>query len=316
MKQQYLSKTTWRKWINVQKLSIKIPYAWMLLFLIGPLIALVSISFSEPAYALPPYEAVLKYVEGTYLSLKFHISNYIFIFKDSMYATVFLRSVYIAFLSTAACLIIGFPFAYAIFRAPPFWRNMLILLVVLPFYTSFLVRVYAWSSILSANGPINSMLMSLGFISQPLQLLYNDAAVVLGIMYCYLPFMVMPIFVALQKMDRTMLEAAYDLGCKPLRGFFTITIPLAKKGIIAGSILVLVPAIGEFVIPELLGGSRTVMIGRTIWTEFFANRDWPLAAALAISMFLLVIVPINYVQRANDYNEDEVSNKNQEADHA
>lgn len=294
-----------KRLLGSSRVSIALPYVWIVLFLILPFITLLAISFSEIKYGAPPYKEILDYVHNTYISIKLYINNYIFIFSDEIYVFAFLNSLYSAFLATLVAAIIGFPFAYAIYQCTPFWRNFLILLVILPFYTSFLIRVYAWIGLLGQHGFINSLLLKLGLISSPLQFMYTDGAVVLGIVYCYLPFMVLPIFVALQKMDHTVLEAAHDLGCRPLRTFFTITLPLARKGLIAGAFLVFIPAIGEFVIPELLGGSKSVMIGRVIWNEFFNNQDWPLASAIAVTMFLLVIGPMNYFQRYSEYSDDE-----------
>ena len=241
--------------------------------------------------AIPPYEPVFRWVDNT-LSVVVNIGNYLFLLSDSLYFAAYWGSVKTAFLATVVCLLIGYPMAYAMARAPKHWQLVLLLMVMLPSWTSFLIRVYAWMGILGNQGLLNSFLMWLGFIDQPLKMLNTNFAVVLGIVYAYLPFMVLPIYTNLVKLDVRLLEAASDLGCRSLTTFWAITLPLSKAGILAGSMLVFIPAVGEFVIPELLGGPDTLMIGKVLWEEFFNNRDWPVASALAIVMLLLLLVPI------------------------
>ena len=224
----------------------------------------------------------------------FHITldNYLFLLEDDLYWISYLKSIRIAFISTCLCLLIGYPMAYAIARADPVWRNLFLFLIILPFWTSFLLRVYAWMGMLSTNGLINNLLLSAGLIDQPLKLLYTDFAVYLGIVYSYLPFMILPLYANLERLDYSLNEAAADLGARPLRVFRDITLPLSLPGIIAGSLLVFIPALGEFVIPALLGGLDSLMIGRTLYDEFFTNRDWPLSSAVAIILLLILVAPI------------------------
>ncbi|MGD8498836.1 MAG: ABC transporter permease subunit, partial [Chromatiales bacterium] len=241
--------------------------------------------------AQPPYTPLVA-VEDETVNVSLNVGNYLFLFTDDLYLLSYLQSLKVAFISTVLCLLIGYPMAYAIARASPSWRNVLLLLVVLPSWTSFLIRIYAWIGLLKNNGYINNLLMALGLIDQPLAILHTPMAVYIGIVYAYLPFMILPIYANLVKLDLSLLEAAYDLGARPWRTFLSVTLPLSKAGIIAGSMLVFIPAVGEFVIPELLGGPQTLMIGKILWQEFFNNRDWPVASAVAIVMLLLLILPI------------------------
>ncbi len=242
-----------------------------------------------------PYAAILDYSAET-LNIALNLGNYLFLLSDSLYVSAYWGSVKIAFLSTVFCLLIGYPMAYGMARSKPSTRNILLLLVVLPFWTSFLLRVYAWIGLLKNNGVINNILMSLGIIDEPIVMMQTDFAVYLGIVYSYLPFMILPLYSTLEKMDLTLLEAAADLGCRPTKAFVKITLPLSLPGIVAGCMLVFIPAVGEYVIPALLGGPDTLMIGRVLWDEFFANRDWPVASAVAIAMLLLLVVPIMIFQ--------------------
>jgi putrescine transport system permease protein len=230
------------------------------------------------------------------MQIKLTMSNFGFLFEDALYKNAYLSSVRIAFISTLFCLLIGSPMAYGMARSKPSTRNILLLLIVLPFWTSFLLRVYAWIGLLKNNGVINNILMSLGIIKEPIVMMQTDFAVYLGIVYSYLPFMILPLYSTLEKMDMTLLEAAADLGCRPIKAFMKITLPLSIPGIIAGCMLVFIPAVGEYVIPALLGGPDTLMIGRVLWDEFFANRDWPVASAVAIAMLLLLVIPIMLFQ--------------------
>ena len=274
---------------------ILIPYAWLALFFLIPFVIVLKISVADQIIAQPPYSALYEVTEKGYLMIKLNLSNYKFLLDDALYWKAYLNSVKIAFFSALMCLIIGYPMAYGMARAQPAWRNVLLMLVVLPFWTSFLLRVYAWIGLLNNNGIINNILIGLGLIDHPIVMMKTDFAVYVGIVYSYLPFMILPLYTALEKMDMTLLEAAADLGCRPFKAFVTITLPLSLPGIIAGFSLVFIPALGEFVIPDLLGGTDTLMIGHVLWDEFFSNRAWPVASAVAIAMLSLVLV-IMFVQ--------------------
>jgi putrescine transport system permease protein len=280
-----------------QSLVIALPYAWLLLFLLLPILIVLKISFAELALASPPYTPMLQWAEERTLTLRLHIGNYAFLWQDPLYIAAYLNSLKIAAVSTVLCLLIGYPMAYGIARARAGWRIVLLMLVILPFWTSFLIRVYAWIGLLQGNGLVNHFLLSLGLIDQPLVLLHSNFAVYLGIVYSYLPFMILPLYATLVRMDGTLLEAAADLGCPPWKAFLTVTLPLSMPGVIAGSLLVFIPAVGEFVIPDLLGGPDSLMIGKVLWTEFFSNRDWPVAAAVAVAMLAIILVPLLLFQR-------------------
>jgi len=275
---------------------IAIPYFWLLLFFAVPFIIVLKISFSETMLAMPPYAPLWEWVGEQALEIKVNLANFTFLFTDSLYGRAYLNSVGVAAVSTILCLLIGYPMAYGIARSSPAWRNVLMMLVILPFWTSFLLRVYAWIGLLKGNGVINNILMSLGVINEPLVMLQTDFAVYVGITYSYLPFMVLPLYANLEKMDLTLLEAAADLGCRPTKAFLRITLPLSIPGIVAGAMLVFIPAVGEFVIPALLGGPDSLMIGKVLWSEFFNNRDWPIASAVAIAMLILLVIPIMVFQ--------------------
>ncbi|WP_245000513.1 ABC transporter permease subunit [Marinobacter daepoensis] len=268
-----------------------IPFAWLLLFFLLPFALVLKISLTSAVMAIPPYEPVFRWLDNT-LSVVVNLGNYVFLASDSLYVAAYWSSVKTAFLATLFCLLIGYPMAYAIARAPKRWQLVFLLLVLLPSWTSFLIRVYAWMGILGNQGLLNSFLMWLGLIDEPLKLLNTNFSVILGIVYAYLPFMVLPIYTNLVKLDLRLLEAASDLGCRNLTTFWAITLPLSRAGILAGAMLVFIPAVGEFVIPELLGGPDTLMIGKVLWEEFFNNRDWPVASALAMIMLALLLVPI------------------------
>lgn len=267
------------------------PYLWLGLFFALPFLIVLKISFSRLAIAMPPYTPVLDYVDEA-LTLHLNLGNYVALVTDSQYVAAYLSSIRIAAVSTLLTLLVGYPMAYVISRLPAATRNVALMLVVLPSWTSFLVRVYAWIGILDGNGLLNRALMAIGLIREPLHILYTPMAAYIGIVYCYLPFMVLPLYATLIKLDDRLLEAAYDLGAKPWRAFLNVTLPLSRSGIVAGCMLVMIPAVGEFVIPEMLGGPDTLMIGRVMWGEFFNNRDWPTASAVAIVMLLLLLVPI------------------------
>jgi putrescine transport system permease protein len=287
-----------KRWLPPSRSAvIAAPYLWLLLFFAIPFLIVLKISFARAAIAMPPYTALLEYIDNA-LTLRLNLSNYLALTQDSQYALAYLSSLKIAAVSTLICLLIGYPMAYAIANQKPAARNVLLMLVVLPSWTSFLIRVYAWIGILDNNGLLNRALLSLSLIETPLQILYTPAAAYIGIVYCYLPFMVLPLYTTLVKLDRRHLEAAYDLGAKPWQAFLRITLPLSRAGIVAGCMLVMIPAVGEFVIPEMLGGPDTLMIGRVLWGEFFNNRDWPTAAAVAIVLLALLLVPILIFNRA------------------
>ncbi len=274
------------------------PYLWLLLFFLVPFLIVLKISVSGMRLGMPPYEPLLHWASASVVELKVNFANYAFLWEDALYRNAYLNSIMTAGISTVLCLLVGYPMAYGIARSKPAWRNLLLLLVMLPFWTSFLLRVYAWIGILKNNGLINNLLMSWGIIDEPIVMLQTDFAVYLGIVYSYLPFMVLPLYTAVEKLDLTLLEAAADLGCRPIKTFLRITLPLTKGGIIAGCMLVFIPAVGEFVIPALLGGPDSLMIGRVLWEEFFNNRDWPVASAVAILMLLVLVIPMMIYQRA------------------
>lgn len=278
-------------------IGILIPTAWLLLFFAIPFLFVVKISLSEAAYSVPPVSDFLVWREG-WPELQATWGNFALILDDPLYLQALLGSLRIALTSTILTLLIGYPMAYAIARAEPGMRTPLLLLVILPFWTSFLIRVYAWIGILKPEGLLNQFLMSFGLIGEPLTILNTDTAVYIGIVYSYLPFMVLPIYATLEKMDYSLIEAAQDLGCTALGAFWKVTARLALPGVLAGCLLVFIPAVGEFVIPDLLGGSDTLMIGKTLWTEFFNNRDWPVASAVAIILLILLVVPIVLFQNA------------------
>jgi len=283
----YIGRNLRDKW-----LVISIPYLWLALFFLFPFLIIFKISFSELQVGIPPFQNIVEWTPDLLLKIRLHFESYWTVFTDNFYIHAVFSSLRIALFSTVGCLIIGYMIAYSISRVKTSWRMPLLLMIALPFWTSFLIRVYAWMAMLSSKGLVNSILLKLHIISSPLQLLDNDAAVCLGIIYCYLPFMVFPIYASLIKINDDFIEAAHDLGCPPWRAFWSITVPLSKQGIIAGIILVFLPSIGEFVIPEILGGPETVTIGRVLWWEFFNNRNWPLASAVAVLMVLLFVVPI------------------------
>lgn len=280
---------------------IAVPYIWLLALFLIPFLIVLKISLSDAALAIPPYTPQLDFAGGWdavktfFADLDFE--NFEFLTTDDLYWKAYLSSLKIALISTGFTLLIGYPIAYSMARAAPEWRPTLLMLVVLPFWTSFLIRVYAWMGILSNEGLLNQFLLWSGFISEPLTILNTNAAVYIGIVYTYLPFMILPIYSALEKMDDSLLEAAEDLGCSRTSAFWLVTIPLSKTGIIAGCFLVFIPTLGEFVIPSLLGGSQTLMIGKVLWEEFFNNRDWPVASAVAIILLLILIIPIILFQR-------------------
>ena len=280
-------------------LVIGLPYGWLWLFFLLPFLFVLQISFSEVEIASPPYRTLISQSEDV-LNIALNLGNYRFIFDDPLYLDAYLGSVKVALVTTLFCLLLGYPMAYAIARAAPTQRNTLLMLVMLPFWTSFLVRVYAWMGLLDNEGLINTLLLALGVIDQPLHLLHTAFSVQLVMVYTYLPFMILPLYSNLVKLDGRLLEAAADLGCRPWRAFGTGPLPLSKNGIVAGAMLVFIPAVGEFVIPELVGTPESLMIGKVLWMEFFDNNNWPMAAAVTCVMLALLIAPIIYLHRREE----------------
>lgn len=280
---------------------IAVPYLWLVALFLVPFLIVLKISLSDIALSIPPYTPQLDWTAGwagfkDFLG-QLDFENFTFLTQDPLYWRAYVSSLQIALISTVLTLLVGYPIAYAMAQAPDEWRPTLLLLVILPFWTSFLIRVYSWIGILSNEGFLNQFLLWTGAISTPLTILNTNTAVYIGIVYTYLPFMILPIYSALEKMDGSLLEAAEDLGCSRLSAFWLVTIPLSKAGIVAGCFLVFIPALGEFVIPSLLGGSDTLMIGKVLWEEFFSNRDWPVASAVAVILLLILVVPIVLFQR-------------------
>ena len=286
--------------LSGKALVILAPAIWLTVFFLIPLAIVLQVSLSESALSRPPYLPLLTADEDGTVQMTLHLSNFLRLFQDSLYIKAYLNSILVAGVATVCTLLIGYPMAYFIARASDRWRNILLMLVILPFWSSFLLRVYAWIGFLKGNGVINNFLMWTGIIKQPLVMMQTDFAVYIGIVYTYLPFMILPLYTNLVKLDATLLEASADLGARPFRTFLGITLPLSRPGIIAGSMLVFIPAIGEFVIPSLLGGPGTQMIGRILWDEFFSKTNWPRAAALAITMLIVVVIPIMLMQRAQN----------------
>jgi putrescine transport system permease protein len=283
-----------RQWLRRALLT---PYIWLLLFFLAPFIIILKISFADPLVALPPFTPLLDWSASGLAKIQVTIDNYIFLFEDSFYTTIYFSSIKIAAISTVLCLLLGYPMAYFIARQRPAVRNLLLLGVILPFWISFLLRVYAWVGLLNNRGVINNALMALGIIDQPLPLIYNDFAVYVGIVYSYLPFMLLPLYASLERLDLSLHDAAADLGAKRWQVFIDVTLPMSMPGIVAGCLLVFIPASGEFIIPALLGGSDTLMIGRILWDEFFINRDWPVASAVSVVLLLLLVLPMMWFQR-------------------
>ena len=312
---------------------IGIPYFWLLVLFLAPFLMVLRISLSDLAIAQPPYVPVydlpdcvalagddgaglagyldcvgmaasMAWAQTGALIAQWDLENYIWLTQDNLYWLSYVSSVQIAGISTIVALLIGYPVAYGMARAPLAWQPTLLMLVILPFWTSFLIRVYAWIGILRSEGLLNQLLMGIGLIDEPLIILGTNTAVYIGIVYSYLPFMILPLYATLAKMDESLLEAAKDLGCTGASAFWRVTVPLSLPGIIAGCMLVFIPAVGEFVVPDLLGGAETLMIGRTLWTEFFGNRDWPVASAVATVLLLVLVIPIVLFQRHQDRQQE------------
>jgi putrescine transport system permease protein len=277
-------------------LLIGLPFAWLGLFFLFPLLIVLKISLAQSAIGIPPYTPLLAH-DGEGIKIHATLANFALLASDDLYLRAYLGALGNAALATALCLVLGYPIAYAIARTPGAWRQLLLFLVMLPFWTSFLIRVYAWIAILKPNGLLNQLLIATGVIATPLPLLNNGFSVELGLVYSYLPFMILPLYGSLSALDESLLEAAADLGARPLRVFLGVTLPLSWPGIAAGSLLVLIPAIGEFVIPDLLCGPDTLMIGKVLWDEFFNNRDWPVASAVAVVLVAALMIPILLTQK-------------------
>ena len=284
---------------NWKSVVVFIPYFWLLLFFLAPFFIVLKISLAEPAIASPPYLPMTTWADDGIIQIKLVFENFLYLWEDDLYLNTYLNSVKISSISTLLCLLIGYPMAYAIVRASHTYKHILLMLIILPFWTSFLLRVYAWMGLLADQGTINNLLIFFGFIDDPVRLLYTPFAVYVGIVYTYLPFMILPLYANMEKLDGSLREAAADLGARPAITFLTVTLPLTIPGIIAGSLLVFIPATGEFVIPDLLGGGNVLMIGRLLYNEFTANHDWPVASAVAIVLLIVLVLPMmlyQYVQ--------------------
>lgn len=291
--------TSLSHWLQSRWQSIVsgIPLIWLLLFFLAPFFIVLKISLAESIIASPPFTKLLDWSDGGLPTLSVTADNFAYLWEDSLYIRTYINSIKIALISTLFCLLIGYPMAYAIVRSKGTTRYILLLLIILPFWTSFLLRVYAWMGLLADQGTFNSFLIWLGVIDKPIRLLYSQFAVYVGIVYSYLPFMILPLYANMEKLDTSLQEAAADLGARPFAGFITVTLPLTLPGIIAGSLLVFIPATGEFVIPDLLGGGNVLMIGRVLFSEFNANHDWPVASAVAIALVIVLVLPMMLYHR-------------------
>ena len=285
--------TLQKKWKTI---VILVPFIWLTVFFLTPFVIVAKISLAELAIASPPFTKMIDWVDDSIITVRVVLDNYIYIFDDPLYLRIYLNSIKIAALSTVFALLLGYPIAYAIVRSKPITKKLLLFAIILPFWTSFLLRVYAWMGLLADQGSINNLLISLGIIDTPIRLLYTEFAVYVGIVYTYLPFMILPLYANMEKLDNGLNEAAADLGSGPINTFFKITLPLTTPGIIAGSLLVFIPATGEYVIPDLLGGGNVQMIGRQLFNEFARNIDWPVASAVAIVLLLILVVPMAVYQ--------------------
>lgn len=279
---------------NWRTLILLVPFAWLLIFFLAPFFFVLKISFAEYTLKSPPYTDLIEWVDDGVMHIRIVVDNYAYLWEDDLYVNTYLNSVKVASISTILCLLIGYPMAYAIVRADHTTKHVLLMLIILPFWTSFLLRVYAWMGILADQGLINDIIRWFGF--EPVRLLYTETAVYIGIVYTYVPFMILPLYANMEKLDWTLLEAAADLGARPATTFLTVTLPMTIPGIVAGSLLVFIPATGEFVIPDLLGGGNVLMIGRVLYNEFNSNIDWPVASAVAIALLLVLVIPMMLYQ--------------------
>ncbi len=282
--------------MSCRNAMIAIPFFWLLVFFLAPFLIVLKISFAESLIASPPFSSLLEILDNGTLIMRLAYENYSCLWEDPLYVRTYLNSIRISTISTVLCLLIGYPMAYAIVRSPSTTRFVLLMLIILPFWSSFLLRVYAWMGLLADQGTINNILIWLGLIDRPLRLMYSELAVHIGIVYSYLPFMILPLYANMEKLDNSLIEASADLGARPIMTFLTVTLPLTVPGMVAGSLLVFIPATGEFVIPDLLGGGNVLMIGRVLYNEFNANHDWPVASAVAIILLLVLVIPMMIYQ--------------------
>ncbi len=281
---------------NWKSLVVFVPYFWLLVFFLAPFFIVLKISVSEATIASPPFLPMLEWVDEGVMHIKLVFDNFAYLWEDDLYFNTYVNSLKISSISTLFCLLIGYPMAYAIVRASETQKNILLMMIILPFWTSFLLRVYAWMGLLADQGTINDLLIALGIVDTPIRLLYTQFAVYVGIVYTYLPFMILPLYANMEKLDWELLEAAADLGAKPATTFLTVTLPMTLPGVIAGGLLVFIPATGEYVIPDMLGGGNVLMIGRVLYNEFNANVDWPVASAVAIALLLVLVLPMMLYQ--------------------
>lgn len=289
--------------------SIAPPYVWLVLFLLIPFVLVFKISLADLKFGIPPYTPLMTLEDGV-LGLTVHLRGYALLFSDSLYISTYLNSLKMAGITTLCCLLIGYPMAYYMARAKPSVRHLLLLAVILPFWTSLLLRVYAWVGILRNDGLLNNALLWAGVIDTPLEIYRTDMAVYIGLVYAYLPFFILPLYANLVKLDLRLLDAAYDLGARPWQAFLSVTLPLSLPGVVAGALLVFIPAVGEYVIPEMLGGANTLMMGRIMWNEFFTNADWPMASAVTVVMVLLLLVPMVLFQTHQQQRYERVGKSN------
>ncbi len=282
---------------NWKSIVVFIPFFWLLLFFLAPFFIVLKISLAEPAIASPPFLPMTEWIDDSIVKITLVFENFVYLWEDDLYFNTYINSIKISGIATLVCLLIGYPMAYAIVRASHTYKHILLMLIILPFWTSFLLRVYAWMGLLADQGTINNILIYFGIIDDPIRLLYTPFAVYVGIVYTYLPFMILPLYANMEKLDASLREAAADLGARPVATFLTVTLPLTIPGIVAGSLLVFIPATGEFVIPDLLGGGNVLMIGRLLYNEFTANHDWPVASAVAILLLIVLVLPMMLYQR-------------------
>ena len=291
-----MTRLTQKLQFSLNGVIIAVPFYWLLIFFLAPFVIVFKISVAESLIASPPFSPLFDIAQNGALSVHLVFDNYAYLWEDSLYIKTYVNSIRISTISTVLCLLLGYPIAYAIVRSAPTTRFVLLMLIILPFWTSFLLRIYAWMGLLADQGTINNILIYFGLINRPIRLMYSEFAVHIGIVYSYLPFMILPLYANMEKLDHTIHEAAADLGARPFTTFFTVTLPLTTPGIMAGSLLVFIPATGEFVIPDLLGGGNVLMIGRVLYNEFNANHDWPVASAVAIVLLLVLVIPMMLYQ--------------------
>ena len=292
-----MTRLTQKLQFSLNGVIIAVPFYWLLIFFLAPFVIVFKISVAESLIASPPFSPLFDIAQNGALSVHLVFDNYAYLWEDSLYIKTYVNSIRISTISTILCLLLGYPIAFAIVRSTPTTRFVLLMLIILPFWTSFLLRIYAWMGVLADQGTINNILIYFGLINRPIRLMYSEFAVHIGIVYSYLPFMILPLYANMEKLDHTIHEAAADLGARPFTTFFTVTLPLTTPGIMAGSLLVFIPATGEFVIPDLLGGGNVLMIGRVLYNEFNANHDWPVASAVAIVLLLVLVIPMMLYQR-------------------